>query len=64
MNAELLQFGIMLAGICAAVILWLKIVYLPRRTMECWEGHEAEARDASTGAAAEDSRAQVSPRGR
>ena len=64
MTAELLQFGIMLAGICGAVILWLKIVYLPRRTMERWEGYELGPRDARTGAAAEDSRAQVSPRGR
>ena len=53
MTAELWQFGIMVAVFCAALVLWLGIVYLPRRTMERWEGPEPEPRDASPGAVAE-----------
>ena len=49
MRAELWQFGIMLAGFCVALLLWLKIVYLPRRTIERWEGLKPGSRDATSG---------------
>ena len=39
----------MLAGFCGALILWLKIVYVPRRTMERWEGPKPESQDAASG---------------
>lgn len=47
MTAELWQFGIMLAGFCVALLLWLKIIYLPRRTMERWEARTPAPRDGS-----------------
>lgn len=34
---ELWQFGAMLALFAVALILWLRIVYLPGRTLERWE---------------------------
>jgi len=37
LTAELWQFGIMLAVFCAVLVLWLKIIYLPRRTLERWK---------------------------
>ena len=41
------QFGIMLAGFCVTLLLWLRIVYLPRRTMERWR--HPKPRNAASG---------------
>jgi len=35
--SELWQFGAMLVLFVVALILWLRIVYLPGRTLERWE---------------------------
>lgn len=35
--SELWQFGAMLVIFVVALILWLRIVYLPGRTLERWE---------------------------
>ncbi len=37
MLSELWQFGAMLVLFVVALILWLRIVYLPGRTLERWE---------------------------
>ena len=37
MLSELWQFGAMLAVFVVALVLWLRIVYLPGRTLERWE---------------------------
>lgn len=37
MYAELWQFVAMLVLFVVALVLWLRIVYLPGRTMERWE---------------------------
>jgi len=41
------QFGIMLAVFCVVLVLWLKIIYLPRRTMEHWEARNPEPNDSA-----------------
>ncbi|MGI8860177.1 MAG: hypothetical protein ACR2HO_08510 [Rubrobacteraceae bacterium] len=67
MTAELWQFGIMLAGFCGALILWLKIVYLPRRTMEHWESPEPEpdgTAPGTSGTAAERPKSPAPPKNR
>ncbi len=38
MYSELLQFAGVLVVFAVAFLLWLRIVYLPRRTLERWEG--------------------------
>lgn len=38
MGAELLQFAGVLGVFWVAALLWLRIVYLPARTVEKWEG--------------------------
>ncbi|MGI8911208.1 MAG: hypothetical protein ACR2JR_11740 [Rubrobacteraceae bacterium] len=47
MTAELWQFGIMLAVFCVVLVLWLKIIYLPRRTMERWEARDPAPNDSA-----------------
>ena len=37
MYSELWQFGAMVVFFAVALSLWLKIVYLPGRTLERWE---------------------------
>ena len=37
MLSELWQFGAMLVLFVVALVLWLRIVYLPGRTLEHWE---------------------------
>jgi len=49
LKAEVWQFGIMLAGFCGIAILWLKVIYLPRRTMERWRHPKPNPRDAASG---------------
>lgn len=44
MHSELWQFGGMLVFFLVALILWLRIVYLPGRTLERWEDQRVEAR--------------------
>ena len=43
------QFAIMLAVFCGIAILWLKVIYLPRRTMERWRHPKPNPRDAASG---------------
>ena len=43
MYSELLQFGAMLVFFAVALCLWLKIVYLPGRTLERWEDQRVKA---------------------
>ncbi|MBA3423124.1 MAG: hypothetical protein H0U04_01015 [Rubrobacter sp.] len=67
MTAELWQFGIMLAGFCGALILWLKIVYLPRRTMEHWESPEPKpdgTAPGTSGTAVESPKSPAPPKNR
>jgi hypothetical protein len=40
--SELWQFGAMLVLFLAVLILWLRIVYLPGRTLERWEDSREE----------------------
>lgn len=40
--SELWQFGAMLVLFLVALILWLRIVYLPGRTLERWEDRREE----------------------
>jgi hypothetical protein len=40
--SELWQFGAMLVLFVAVLILWLRIVYLPGRTLERWEDSREE----------------------
>ncbi len=42
MLSELWQFGAMLVLFLVAMILWLRIVYLPGRTLERWEDRREE----------------------
>lgn len=37
MGAELIQFAVLLGVFLVVGLLWLKIVYLPARTVEKWE---------------------------
>jgi hypothetical protein len=37
LGSEVWQFLIVLLGFFVAAALWLFIVYLPGRTLECWE---------------------------
>lgn len=41
--SELWQFGAMLVLFVVALLLWLRIVYLPGRTLERWEDRREEA---------------------
>lgn len=43
MLPELWQFGAMLVLFVVAIILWLRIVYLPGRTLERWEDRTEKA---------------------
>ena len=43
MLSELWQFGAMLVLFLVALILWLRIVYLPGRTLERWDDSREEA---------------------
>ncbi len=43
--SELWQFGGMLFFFVVALILWLRIVYLPGRTLERWEDQRVEAKE-------------------
>lgn len=63
MTAELWQFGIMLAVFCVALILWLKIVYLPRRTLERWQDPDTKLRDSSSETTAEKLEVPDAPKG-
>ncbi len=45
MSSELLQFAGLLVVFAVALFLWFRIVYLPRRTLENWEGQRVESRD-------------------
>ena len=45
MSAEIWQFAGMLAFFVVALFLWLRIVYLPGRTLERWEDRRIEARE-------------------
>lgn len=47
MTSELLQFTAVLAAAAVAFVLWLAVIYLPRRTMERKEREESEAREPS-----------------
>jgi hypothetical protein len=40
--SELWQFGAMLVLFVTVLILWLRIVYLPGRTLERWEDRREE----------------------
>ena len=42
MLSELWQFGAMLVLFVVALVLWLRIVYLPGRTLERWEDRREE----------------------
>ncbi len=44
MSAEIWQFAGMLTFFVIALFLWLRIVYLPGRTLERWEDQRIEAR--------------------
>ena len=44
MRAELLQFAGAGAAFLVIVFLWLRIVYLPARTVERWEGERPRNR--------------------
>ena len=43
MYPELWQFGAMLVPFVVALIVWLRIVYLPGRTMERWEDRRGKS---------------------
>ena len=43
MFSELLQLGGMFVFFIVALILWLRIVYLPGRTLERWEDQRVRA---------------------
>jgi hypothetical protein len=45
LSAELWQFAGMLAFFGIALFLWLRIVYLPGRTLERWEDRRIKARE-------------------
>ena len=45
LSAEIWQFAGMLAFFGVALFLWLRIVYLPGRTLERWEDRRVEARE-------------------
>lgn len=45
MSAEIWQFAGMLAFFVIAFFLWLRIVYLPGRTLERWEDRRIEVRE-------------------
>lgn len=45
MYSELWQLGGMLAFFAVALVLWLRIVYLPGRTLERWEDQRVKARE-------------------
>lgn len=36
----MLQFGVMALVFAVVFVLWLRIIYLPARTMEHWEGEK------------------------
>ena len=44
MGAELIQFAAAMAAFVVAALLWLRVVYLPGRTMERWEGQRPTRR--------------------
>lgn len=44
MAAEIWQFAGMIAFFVIALFLWLRIVYLPGRTLERWEDRRIEVR--------------------
>ena len=45
MSAEIWQFVGMLAFFSIALFLWLRIVYLPGRTLERWEDQRIEVKE-------------------
>lgn len=44
MYSELLQLVAVLVVFAVALFLWLRVVYLPRRTLERWEGQRISPR--------------------
>lgn len=44
LGAELLQFAGMLIGFAVVVLMWLRIIYLPARTVEKWEARPRKSR--------------------
>ena len=44
MYSELWQFGAMVALFLVALVLWLRIVYLPGRTLERWEDQRVKVK--------------------
>ncbi len=48
MYSELWKFGAMLVFFAVAIFLWLKIVYLPGRTLERWEDQRVNAKGERT----------------
>lgn len=44
MGSELLQFAGMVLVFAVVGLAWLRIIYLPARTMEHWEGERPGAR--------------------
>lgn len=47
MSSEVWQFAGMLVFFAVALVLWLRIVYLPGRTLERWEDQRVEVRKES-----------------
>ena len=45
LSAEIWQFAGMLAFFAIALFLWLRIVYLPGRTLERWEDRRVKVRE-------------------
>ena len=43
MSSEVWQFAGMVGFFVVALVLWLRIVYLPGRTLERWEDQRVEA---------------------
>lgn len=48
MQAELLQFAGAAVVFLIIVLLWLRIIYLPARTVERWEGERPRNRRSRT----------------
>lgn len=49
MHSEVLQFGAMMLLFAVALSLWLRIIYLPGRTLERWEDRRSRIRNAQAG---------------
>jgi hypothetical protein len=44
LSSELWQFGGMMVFFVVALVLWLRIIYLPGRTLERWEDQRVAVR--------------------